>query len=162
MCTTVLIGWDPPPPLQIWAHIRGRHWSAKINDISSLWPLAYLPRVPELELLPARRREPLDKLFWSRGRVISRRLRVPTLMDRLGLVVQATVSVWLSLLSVMLSLLSLCELQTELSVQGSCRKDVRTKEVIKEQPPARNLSAAVRWLLQSTNVVCQRPSNLAG
>ncbi len=28
----------PPPPPQIWAHIRGGYWSAKINDIS-LWPL---------------------------------------------------------------------------------------------------------------------------
>jgi hypothetical protein len=23
----------PPPPHRIWAHIRGRYWSAKINDI---------------------------------------------------------------------------------------------------------------------------------
>ncbi len=33
-----------------------------------------------------------------------------------------------------------------------------TKEVIKEQPPARNLSVAVRRIIQSTNVVNQRPS----
>ncbi len=36
-CRTVLIGWDPhnlPPPLCIWAHIRWRYWSAKIDDIS--------------------------------------------------------------------------------------------------------------------------------
>jgi hypothetical protein len=35
--------------------------------------------------------------------------------------------------------------------------DVIFKEVIKEQPPARNLSAAVRRLLQSTYDVNQRP-----
>jgi hypothetical protein len=35
--------------------------------------------------------------------------------------------------------------------------DVIFKEVIKEQPPARNLSAAVRRLLKSTNVVNKRP-----
>jgi hypothetical protein len=29
----------PPPPPGIWAHIRGRYWSAKIDDIS-LWPPA--------------------------------------------------------------------------------------------------------------------------
>jgi hypothetical protein len=38
MCTAVLIGWDPatpPPPTPgIWAHIRGRYWSAKTDDIS--------------------------------------------------------------------------------------------------------------------------------
>ncbi len=40
MCTAVLSGWDPAaPPPRIWAHIRGRYWSAKIDDIS-LWPLA--------------------------------------------------------------------------------------------------------------------------
>ncbi len=36
----ILIGWDPatpPPPPPIWSHIRGRYWSAKIDDIS-LWP----------------------------------------------------------------------------------------------------------------------------
>ncbi len=34
--TAVLIGWDPamPPSLRIWAHKRGRYWSAKIDDIS--------------------------------------------------------------------------------------------------------------------------------
>ncbi len=32
VCTAVLIGWDPFP--RIWAHIRGRYWSAKIDDIS--------------------------------------------------------------------------------------------------------------------------------
>ncbi len=39
MCIAVLIGWDPvnPPPPRIWAHIRGRYWSAKIDDIS-FWP----------------------------------------------------------------------------------------------------------------------------
>jgi hypothetical protein len=35
--------------------------------------------------------------------------------------------------------------------------DVIFKEVIKEQPPARNFSAAVRRLLKSTNVVNKRP-----
>ncbi len=30
LCTAVLIDWDPaiPPPPRIWAHIRGRYWSA--------------------------------------------------------------------------------------------------------------------------------------
>jgi hypothetical protein len=28
---------NPPPSPRIWAHIRGRYWSAKIDDIS-LWP----------------------------------------------------------------------------------------------------------------------------
>jgi hypothetical protein len=39
MCTAVLIGWDPAPPPSpcFWAQIRGRYWSAKIDDIS-LWP----------------------------------------------------------------------------------------------------------------------------
>ncbi len=37
MFTIVLIGWDPAPPPHIWAHTRGRYWSAKIDDIS-LWP----------------------------------------------------------------------------------------------------------------------------
>ncbi len=39
MCTAVLIGWDlvTPPPPRIWAHIRGRYWSAKIDEIT-LWP----------------------------------------------------------------------------------------------------------------------------
>ncbi len=39
----ILIGRDPttpfPPPPCIWAHIRGRYWSAKIDDIY-LWPPA--------------------------------------------------------------------------------------------------------------------------
>ncbi len=42
MCTAALIGWDPvtlPHPPRIWAHIRWRYWSTKINDIS-LWPPA--------------------------------------------------------------------------------------------------------------------------
>jgi hypothetical protein len=36
LCTAVLIGLDPatPPFPRIWAHIRGRYWSAKIDDIS--------------------------------------------------------------------------------------------------------------------------------
>ncbi len=33
-CPAVLIGWDPPPQLspspRIWAHIRGRYWSANL------------------------------------------------------------------------------------------------------------------------------------
>ncbi len=37
MCTVVLIG-SQPPLAPIWAHIRGRFWSARIDDIS-LWPL---------------------------------------------------------------------------------------------------------------------------
>ncbi len=40
MWIAVLIGWDlatPSPPPRIWAHIRGRYWSAKMDDIS-LWP----------------------------------------------------------------------------------------------------------------------------
>ncbi len=37
LCTAVLIGGDPtiPPPLpRIWAHVRGRYWSAKLDGIS--------------------------------------------------------------------------------------------------------------------------------
>ncbi len=34
LCTAVLIGGDPAPPPRIWAHLRGRYWSAKIDDIS--------------------------------------------------------------------------------------------------------------------------------
>ncbi len=48
ICTAVLLGRKtpqpatrspppPPPSPRIWAHIRGRYWSAKIDDIS-LWP----------------------------------------------------------------------------------------------------------------------------
>jgi hypothetical protein len=34
-CTHYLILQLPPSPLpRIWAHIRGRYWSAKIDDIS--------------------------------------------------------------------------------------------------------------------------------
>jgi hypothetical protein len=39
LCTAVLIGGDlatpqlPPSP-RIWAHIRGRYWSARIDDTS--------------------------------------------------------------------------------------------------------------------------------
>ncbi len=35
LCAAVLIGWDPatPPSPIIWAHLRGRYWSAKIDDI---------------------------------------------------------------------------------------------------------------------------------
>ncbi len=35
--------WLVRPPTPIWAHIRGRYWSAKIDDIS-LWPPS--PRLP--------------------------------------------------------------------------------------------------------------------
>ncbi len=43
LCTAVLIGRDPatppsPPPPPIWAHMRGRYWSAKIDDISLKQP----------------------------------------------------------------------------------------------------------------------------
>ncbi len=34
-----LHGWDaasPPPPSRIWAHIRGRYWSGKVDDISDI------------------------------------------------------------------------------------------------------------------------------
>ncbi len=36
MYTAVLVGWDPanPPIPRIWAHIRGRYWSAERDDIS--------------------------------------------------------------------------------------------------------------------------------
>ncbi len=39
LCTAVLIGCVPATPHypRIWVHIRGRYWSAKIDDIS-LWP----------------------------------------------------------------------------------------------------------------------------
>ncbi len=36
-CTHWLRPRNPPPSPRIWAHIRGRYWSAKIDDIS-LWP----------------------------------------------------------------------------------------------------------------------------
>ncbi len=42
VCTAVLIGWEPAGPpsiLRTWAHIRGRYWSTKIDDIS-LWTSA--------------------------------------------------------------------------------------------------------------------------
>jgi hypothetical protein len=40
MCTAVLIGRVPAThsPHSIWAHIRGRCWSPKIDDISSRPP----------------------------------------------------------------------------------------------------------------------------
>ncbi len=36
LCTAVLMAETPqlPPPPRIWPHIRGRDWSAKIDDIS--------------------------------------------------------------------------------------------------------------------------------
>jgi hypothetical protein len=34
LCTAVLIGKDTTTPPRIWAHIRGRYWSAKIDDVS--------------------------------------------------------------------------------------------------------------------------------
>jgi hypothetical protein len=44
MCTAALIDWDSatsPPPC-IWAHIRGRCWSAETDSIGiSLWPPAF-------------------------------------------------------------------------------------------------------------------------
>ncbi len=48
MCAAVLFGWDPatpPPPHLFWAHIRGRYWSAKIDDIS-LWRPAATQHLP--------------------------------------------------------------------------------------------------------------------
>jgi hypothetical protein len=36
-CTHWLRPRNPTPPPRIWAHIQGRYWSAKIDDIS-LWP----------------------------------------------------------------------------------------------------------------------------
>jgi hypothetical protein len=33
-CTHWLRPRKHPPPPRIWAHIRGRYWSAKIDDIS--------------------------------------------------------------------------------------------------------------------------------
>ncbi len=44
----------PPPPHRICAHIRGRHWSAKIDDVS-LWP-------PDCSKFKAE--------FWSMGRSV--------------------------------------------------------------------------------------------
>ncbi len=56
ICTAVLIGWDPatPPSPRIWAHIRGRYWSAKIDDIS-LWPPAF--------------KWQLSAIFWAKAKV---------------------------------------------------------------------------------------------
>jgi hypothetical protein len=36
LCTAAIIGWDPatPPPPRIWAFVRRRFWSARIDDIS--------------------------------------------------------------------------------------------------------------------------------
>ncbi len=34
VCTAVLVGRDPPPLPCSGAHVRGRYWSAKIDDIS--------------------------------------------------------------------------------------------------------------------------------
>ncbi len=52
LCTAVLIGWDTttpsPPSPRIWAHIRERYWSAKIDDISLLyWKWVELRRLPD-------------------------------------------------------------------------------------------------------------------
>jgi hypothetical protein len=45
MCTAFThcgdLATPPPTPPGIWAHIRGRYWSAKIDDIS-LWPPALI------------------------------------------------------------------------------------------------------------------------
>jgi hypothetical protein len=38
-CTHWLRTRNPPP--RIWAQIRGRHWSAKIDDVSFLWPASF-------------------------------------------------------------------------------------------------------------------------
>ncbi len=35
----------PPSPSRIWAHIRGRYWSAKVDDIS-LWSPRFVPLMP--------------------------------------------------------------------------------------------------------------------
>ncbi len=49
MCTPVLIGWDPatppphPPVCALGTRIRGRYWSAKIDDISLLAPILIQP-----------------------------------------------------------------------------------------------------------------------
>ncbi len=55
LCTAVLIGWDPatPPSPRIWARIRRRYWSAKVDihlfvipwDGGSLSELSWLPRI---------------------------------------------------------------------------------------------------------------------
>ncbi len=49
------MGWDPATP-RSWAHIRGRYWSAKIDDIS-LWP-SDLPTVYMLIAWFWKRRNP--------------------------------------------------------------------------------------------------------
>ncbi len=59
-CTAILIGWDPvtpppPHPPQIWAHMQGRYWSAKIDDISlNSLPLRHraIQRLPVPEACP--------------------------------------------------------------------------------------------------------------
>ncbi len=41
----VLISWDPPPPpAPHWTYIRGRYWSAKIDDISLWHPVRDITR----------------------------------------------------------------------------------------------------------------------
>jgi hypothetical protein len=50
MCTAVLINWDPatPPLPRTWAHIRGRYWSAKIEETSLCNPLPPINEIAEL------------------------------------------------------------------------------------------------------------------
>jgi hypothetical protein len=76
---TVLIGWDPasrnpppPPPPSIWAHIRGRNWSAKIDDDISVWPIEHITFVVSYSLFPSlctrrvlRRYRGLENTAWS-------------------------------------------------------------------------------------------------
>ncbi len=48
LCTAVLIGRAPSTTLplpHIWAHIRGRNWSAKIDDISGFDPIILFPAI---------------------------------------------------------------------------------------------------------------------
>ncbi len=66
-CTHWLRPRNPPPPIpRIWAHIRGRYWSAKTDDIS-LWPpwLHYFTGVRLCWPVSERRRE----WEWGRGQV---------------------------------------------------------------------------------------------
>ncbi len=64
MCTAVRTHWlrpRKPPPHRIWAHIRGRYWSAKIDDISLCPPAigASLASVPLVLAHQTRKKSPI-------------------------------------------------------------------------------------------------------
>ncbi len=75
LCTNVLICWDPQPPPptpRIWAHIRGRCWSAKI-DISFNLPDQYTEYIEERPPPPfsCEHKAKKSKVFLTGNQVIS-------------------------------------------------------------------------------------------